>query len=761
MKKAILFQFLLLLSVVLFAEPIPKTEIFGHVVSGQTHLSFVNISIKGTTIGTVTDNTGHFTLLNVPEGEYTLTASFIGFKPQEIKVKVKPGIKQEISFDLEEDAVSLNQVVVSANRNEVNRKDATTIVNTITPKMFESTNSICLAEGMSFQPGLRVETNCQNCGFQQVRINGLEGPYSQILIDSRAIFSALSGVYGIEQIPTSMIERVEVVRGGGSALFGSNAIAGTINIITKEPLYNSFQLSTNHSFINKNNADHSLNLNSSLVTEDQKAGLMLFGSLRNRDHYDANNDGFSELGVLNNTTLGFRSFYKSSPYSKLVLEYHNLHEFRRGGNKFDLQPHESDITEQTEHNINSGGLSYNLFSKNYKSKLSLYASAQQTLRKSYYGAQQNANAYGHTNDLAFVAGAQYIYNFERMIVCPSVLTSGLEYQMNSLHDEMPGYQRDLSQRVNVSGFFVQNEWKTEHLTVLIGARADKHNLIKQAIISPRANILYRITDDITARVSYSKGFRAPQAFDEDLHILAVGGEVMLIKLADNLRTETSNSYSGSLDFNTSFLGMQSNFLVEGFHTKLTDVFVLEEIGVDAQGNKLMERRNGSGARVFGINTEGRIAFSKYFQSQFGFTFQKSLYINKEQWAKDASVERTSKMLRTPDHYGYFTLTANPAKSSTVSLSGVYTGKMYVPHFAGYITNDVLKETPDFMELNFKLAQNFSISKELQLQVNAGVQNVLNSYQTDFDSGTFRDAGYMYGPSRPRTFFVGLKIGTNL
>ena len=89
---------------------------------------------------------------------------------------------------------------------------------------------------------MRVENNCQNCGFQQVRINGLEGPYTQILVDSRPIFSALTGVYGLEQIPANMIERVEIMRGGGSALFGSSAIAGTINIITKEPLRNSARL---------------------------------------------------------------------------------------------------------------------------------------------------------------------------------------------------------------------------------------------------------------------------------------------------------------------------------------------------------------------------------------------------------------------------------------------------------------------------------------------------------------------------------------
>jgi outer membrane receptor for ferrienterochelin and colicins len=487
----------------------------------------------------------------------------------------------------------------------------------------------------------------------------------------------------------------------------------------------------------------------------------MFGSMRNRDHYDANGDGFSEIGLLENSTFGFRSFFKATNYSKIIVEYHNLNEFRRGGNKFDLQPHETDITEQLKHTINAGGLTYNLLSKNYKSKLSLYTSAQQTERQSYYGAQQDVNAYGHTDDLAFVAGSQFDYNIAQFLFAPSTITTGLEYQLNNLHDKMPGYNRDLKQDVGIIGYYLQNEWKTGKIKFLIGARADKHNLIDKVIISPRANVLYKITNDFSARLTYSKGFRAPQAFDEDLHIMAVGGEVMLIQLADDLKTETSSTYGGSFDYYFDVFGLQTNFLIEGFYTKLSDVFVVEEIGTDTQGNLLFERRNGSGAEVYGLNAELRTVFSKYLQLQMGFTSQKSKYLEAEQWADDETIEPTKYLLRTPDNYGYFTLNYNPIKSSTVSLSGVYTGKMYVPHIAGYVENDRMEQSPDFMELNFKLAQNFKIGTTMQLQLNGGVQNILNSYQTDFDEGTFRDAGYIYGPSRPRTFFIGIKIGTNL
>ena len=143
--------------------------------------------------------------------------------------------------------------------------------------LFEKTNASCLAQGLSFQPGVRVEDDCQNCGFTQVRINGLDGHYSQILVDSHPVFSALTGVYGLEQIPANMIERVEVLRGGGSALFGSSAIGGTINVITKEPSRNSAQMShTLTSIGGSNSYDNNTMLNASLVTESGRAGLCVF-----------------------------------------------------------------------------------------------------------------------------------------------------------------------------------------------------------------------------------------------------------------------------------------------------------------------------------------------------------------------------------------------------------------------------------------------------------------------------------------------------
>lgn len=177
----------------------------GHVIDKNTgeHIPFFTVALKGTTIGTATDETGHYFLKNLPTGTHTIRVNGVGYRSVEKQVTLKKGETRELNFEVEEDIIQLETVVVSANRNETNRMEAPVVVNVMTPKLFENTNSVCLAQGLNFQPGLRVETNCQNCGFQQVRINGLDGPYTQLLLDGKALFSSLNGVYGIEQMVIS------------------------------------------------------------------------------------------------------------------------------------------------------------------------------------------------------------------------------------------------------------------------------------------------------------------------------------------------------------------------------------------------------------------------------------------------------------------------------------------------------------------------------------------------------------------------------
>ncbi len=737
-------------------------HIIGHVVDSKTkeHLPFISIHIEGTTIFTSTDATGHYKLTNVPVGEYKISASGVGYLTCSQTINITGDETLTINFEIEEDALQLEQVVVTGNRNETKKRHSATLVNVVNKQIFELVGASCLAEGLNFQPGVRVENNCQNCGFNQVRINGLDGHYSQILMNSKPVFSALAGVYGLEHIPATMIDRVEVMRGGGSALFGSSAIGGTINIITKDPVTNSAEVSHTLTSIGLSGAlDNNTVANGSIVSNNGRTGLFIYGQSRNRDEYDHNDDGFSEIGKIDSKTIGINSFFNLSQNSKLRAEYSGTNEFRRGGDNLSVPPHQALIAEQTDHNINAGNITYDIWSKDYRNRYNIYAALRDTRRDSYYGSNQDPNAYGSTHDLVAVGGAQYIHSFDRLWFMPAELTGGIEYNYNYLNDVTIGYDHDVTQKVNIYSAYLQNEWRSEKWGFLIGARLDKHSLIDHVIVSPRANIRFNPSQKLNFRLSYSTGFRAPQAFDEDFHIAIVGGERVVTKLADDLKQESSNSVSFSADWYHNFNKVATNFMLELFYTDLKDVFTIRMLDeFDEKGNQVQERYNGDSATVMGMNLEGKAVLENDFQIQAGLTWQSSRYKKPEEWSENPDVAPSKRMFRTPDLYGYFTMQYTPTRKLSLSLTGTYSGSMLVQHMESSGAEiDTAVETPSFFDANFKIAYDFRLFQFAKLQLHAGVMNIFDSFQNDFDKGVERDSGYMYGPMMPRSLYFGLKI----
>ena len=601
-------------------------NITGHVVDSETGEHYT-IRLLGTSIGTLTDASGHYTLRNLNPGNYTIEALCTGYKTMQKEVAIEHGRTLEINFDVTPDAFMLEQVVVTGSKSEQKRRNSPVLVSVVNNKIFDQVSACSLADGLNFQPGVRVENDCQNCGFTQVRINGLDGHYSQILMNSRPVFSALAGVYGLEQIPANMIDRVEVMRGGGSALFGSSAIGGTVNIITRDPVVNYAEVSHSLASIGiSGSLDNNTTLNASVVNDNNRIGLFVYGQNRSRDGYDHNGDGFTEVAQLKTQTMGARAFLRTSDNTKLTVEYHGTHEYRRGGDRLDRPAHDAMIAEEVDHNIHGGEASFDLWSKSRADHLNIFAAAQNTKRKSYYGSEEDPNAYGRTHDLVVTSGAQWTHNFNRLWFMPAELIAGVEYNHNYLHDVTLGYDHDITQRVNIYSGYLQNEWRNDRWGFLIGARIDSHSMIDNPIISPRANIRFNPSDNINFRLSYSTGFRSPQAYDEDFHVAIVGGERVVTVLAKGLRQESSNSVSASVDLYHRFGNVQTNLMVEGFFTDLRDVFALRKLDqTDAAGNTVLERYNGSGATVGGINIEGKAVFSTRWQLQAGLTWQQSRY----------------------------------------------------------------------------------------------------------------------------------------
>lgn len=743
------------------AQSEDRVCIEGHVFDKTTKeaIAYASVAIEGTKIGTTTDEEGNFIFRSIAPGRYTIVVSCIGYKKEHHTVEVRKESVAHAHLELVPEATRLDEIVVSANRNETNRKEAPVVVNVLSEKQFEQNNAQDLVQSLGFQSGVRVEYNCQNCGFPQVRINGLEGPYTQLLIDSKPIMSALSGVYGLEQIPVNMVERIEVVKGGGSALFGANAIAGTVNIITKEPLSPSLSVGTDVQAIGGTTYSQNFNANGAILSKDRHFGASFYQTFRKRNPYDRDNDGFSEIGMLTNNSFGTKLFYNINSKNKIKIEYHTTNEKRRGGNNFDMQPHYADICEATEHLINALSLNYDFVSSDGKHRLNVYSSAQSIDRNSYYGSHQDPNGYGITNDLTFLAGAMANHHLDKFLFSKASITYGAEYSTNRLDDQLKAYNIRTQQNVSTIGMYVQSEWTSRYLNLLIGARMDKHNLLSSPVLVPRLSLLYKYNDSWQVRASYSSGYRAPQAYDEDFHITQVGGMSLRTKLADNLNAEYSNSFSLSSD-HYAFLGenWQANLLIEGFYTILNDVFATRIIEQDTINNIIyQERYNASGADVAGVSLSAKLAYKDLVTFSLGYTLQTSKYKQTEYWSDDESVEGTDYLLRSPEDYGFFSMDISAIRNTNITLGGTYTGKMKVAHYAGYIEQDRLETTPRFFDLNAAISYDIKAGKGLILQLKCGVNNILDSFQNDFDQGADRDAGYIYGPTQPRTFYIGAKL----
>jgi len=759
MIKHIFVVFILLFSTSVHAQ----TTLTGKVIDAESGEPLVgaNIILQGSELGVVSDLDGEFVFRNLERNQYVLRVSYVGYAVSTREIDMTSDY-QRVEISLIPVSYEFNTIVVTGTRTEKKRTEVPIIVNILSQDVFTSTNSRWLLDALGFQSGVRMEIDCQTCNFSQIRLNGLDGAYSQILIDGRPVFSALNGLYGLEQIPTTMLERVEVIRGGGSALFGANAVAGTVNIITREPTANGYSLSFDNSIIDGTTPDRSLDLTTTFVDPDRVRGMTVFAGFRKRESYDANADGFSEIPFLRNNSFGLNSYQKMGKYSKVNLDIHSIHEERRGGNKFDLPAHRADQAEDRTHNILGGGLTFSKDVPELLSSFSAYISGQLTDRAHYTGID-GADAYGSTENLTMVSGMQFSRSHVDFLGGgENTITVGFEGRYDDVLDEIPFYNHRLEQITRQAGLFLQTDWKaTERLGVLLGVRGDVHNLLSGVVVSPRLNLMYDLTREMQLRTSFATGFRAPQAFDADLHVAFAGGGVSLIRIDPALDKERSYSYSASLDYNLPFDHSIWGFTIDGFATRIEDIFVLEEMGPDTENpdNTILLRSNGGGAMVAGASVEVRGNYDNRIEFQAGVTLQSSMYDEKVYWS--SSIDGTRHLLRSPDVYGFYLVDLSISAPIKLSFSGVLTGPMYIPHFAGApgVYEDALKRSETFLESNIRLSYRFaSHGRADGIELYIGTKNIFNAYQRDFDTGPYRDSNYVYGPARPRTIYAGIKVG---
>ena len=688
------------------------------------------------------------------------------------------------TYSQQDSSKLLEDVVVSGNRFETSKKESIIPISLLNREVLQAQQSIGLAEGLAFQSGLRVENNCQNCGFTQLRMNGLDGVYSQILINNRPLFSALTQVYGLELIPASAIERVEIIKGGGSALYGGNAIGGTLNIITRMPTENATEISTYTGLVGGQSWEQYYNFNNSLISNDKKKGLLLYGGLRDREALDIDGDGFTELAQLKNKHLGMQAFWELNRQNLLRVDAMALQEYRRGGDRLNIAPNLVDIAEQLEHDLIQFGLQHDFTSKNKKIKINNYLSGMYTLRDSYYGGLGGgrtaedtaaaADAFGYTTDLSLIGGSAVNFRVKNR----AMLTVGAEFLINRLDDEISGYNKKTMQSVNTLSGYAQYEYNmNDKWSLLGGLRLDyvqikgeysidtefREQDLALPVLSPRATLKYKLSSDQSLRLSYARGFRAPQIFNEDLHVDMAAGEPRFSILAENVQVEMSDAFTATWDYDFKIMGKNSQLLIEGFYTELYNPFVNVTTDIELlNGSILEEVRNGGAAYVSGVNLEISQNISPALQWQAGFTFQVARFREEQEIYEDEENPENSlfisNFVRTPNDYGYLKIKYLASPKNIIELTAQYTGSMDIARVINEEDELIeLVNTQSFMDVHLRYTRQIWQKQKSKLEIYGGIINIFNSFQREFDQGPERDAAFLFGPLRPRTFYAGLNL----
>ena len=527
-----------------------KGVIRGMVISAKGEaIEYVNVGIRKLSIGAVTDSEGRFIIENVPLGEHLVAASLVGFD-----TKTKPAIlsagQLEMVFVLHESPQSLGEVVVSGTMKEVSKLESPVPVEVYSAKFFLANPSPSVFESMQNVNGVRPQINCNVCNTGDIHINGLEGPYTMVLIDGMPIVSGLSTVYGLTGIPQSLIERVEVVKGPASTLYGSEAVGGLINIITKKPfsapLLSADVFSTDWGEINTD-----LGLRYSLSEKTQ--GLLGLNYFNYQNPIDNNGDGFTDLTLQNRLSVFNKFNFIRKKERTFTLAGRYVYENRWGG-------------EMNWSSVYRGG--NEIYGESiYTNRWELFGVYQLPVEEainfqfSTNGHNQNS-VYGDTPYLAdqYIGFGQFTWNkpLDR-----HDLLIGLAYRYTFYDDNTPATAGDdLSLNepsiTHLPGVFVQDEIQLNPTNkLLLGMRYD-YNSIHGSIFSPRINYKWNNNDQTTVlRLSAGNGYRVANVFTEDHAALTGAREVVF---EEELKPETS--------WNANLNAVQKFYTNSGFYLGL-------------------------------------------------------------------------------------------------------------------------------------------------------------------------------------------------
>lgn len=767
-------------------------QITGTVTETGTNkpIPYATIQIEGSNLGTMADSTGQFLLSHVPVGTHHIVISAVGFHTDRRDISITEGETLELAVEVAEAQVDAGQIVVTGTRTPRYVKDAPIFTEVVSRASIDDKSAHNIFEALDGESGVRVEQQCQGCNFAILRMQGLGADHAQVLLDGQPVYSGLASVYGLQQLSTADIDQIEIVKGAGSALYGSNAVAGAINIVSSIPRKTEGKVNAEFGQYGTNR--YSLTAS----TRKGNVGLFLFAQQTDQDELDQTGDSDAPNGVdepdgwldrvrSNSRNFGFNLFLDNlvQDADRLVIRGRLMDETRLGGWLTDNQFENpfAPGTERIATNRYSGQLEYQIGFANgmeLNTSLSYTDHSRDATNDTFLSDYEEAHGETPPVDLM----RPYIAD-ERLFIANTNLTTplggkhriliGAQFSLNALEEtgmyldtesEEP-YASTSKKTAHEFGAYVQDEFQiTDKLEVVAGLRFDYHtsedefrgsgNVLPQGLdpleyeestVNPRFSVKYEVTDALILRGSAGSGFRVPYGFSEDLHLCS--GSPRVYK-GGNLKPEKSYSYSVTADYTKPDFSASVNV----YRTDLTDAIAFADATPEvADLGYTYQWENIDDAYVEGIEMNGSVAVARGLVMGARFEYFKGQYDNpRGDWVGTQYEDMSRNISRYPEFSGGLKLDYSFGETNLVADAD-YKGKMYIDLTEPENPADVkIHETESFVLLNAKISHTFMERYNLYL----GMKNITDYTQ---EEKHISDAAFMYAPVYGRLLYGGIQI----
>ncbi|SHH24314.1 TonB-dependent receptor [Flavobacterium johnsoniae] len=548
-------KYLFLTILIITSKSIYSQNISGKITTNSPVVQEINISLLNTNFKTKTDSLGIYQFLNIPKGTYKIQVNSTGFRPIVQRISLLENQDLNLDFELEEDQNELNEVVVSGTLKPVKRLESAVPVEVYSPTFFKKNPTPSIYDALQNINGVRPQLNCGVCNTGDIHINGLEGPYTLVMIDGMPIVSSLSTVYGLSGIPNSLVERIEIVKGPASSLYGSEAVGGLINIITKNPTHApAFSADYFTTSYFESNLDLGMKFNAG-----KKAVSLIGINYFNYDQViDKDKDNFTDVTLSERISVFNKWSFKRNHNRLFTIAARGMYEDRWGG----------DIRWEKKYRGGDEIYGESIYTKRAELIGSYQLPFEEKLMFSFSGnVHYQDSRYGTTSYIANQKIGFVQLTWDKKIGRNDLL-AGIASRYTYYDDNTPATKE--AENTWLPGIFVQDEITfSPKSQVLLGARYD-YNSIHGSIFTPRFAYRFKADENTIFRLNAGTGFRVVNLFTED-HAALTGSRDVVIK--NDLKPEKSVNvnlnYIQKINFgNGTFMGIETTAFYTRFSNKI-------------------------------------------------------------------------------------------------------------------------------------------------------------------------------------------------